>query len=145
MHFLVGKKIPPLKSKHTLKFVFLKYGCIVLSSFSQKHKLDQACLQLAQHPKPQRILFHFDVFMRRFCSFTNCISINVYLQTVKKGSILVSLKLYINTGTICGGIETSYGAVKIRKDPSQFGGAVSVQHKTNQVIVSKKSEFKSVH
>lgn len=47
--------------------------------------------------------------------------------------------LNINTGMICGRIETSHGAVKRRKDKSC---AMSAQDEINQIIFFKKMDAK---
>lgn len=52
------------------------------------------------------------------------------------------MTLYIDTGTICGGIGTSHGAGKIKENQSRFGGDWSPQSKINLIIVSKKTKLR---
>lgn len=74
---------------------------------------------------------------KKINTFTNFL-LTCNFRPIKIEPSFFRLNLYINTCTICKGIETSHGAVRIKQNQSWFGGAVSTQDKTIQVIVPMK-------
>lgn len=74
-------------------------------------------------------LLYFEGPIQRLYSTTNHSSINVQLKAEETRLSIMDIKFYVNITMICGEIETSHGAIKIKGDLSWFRNAVSAQRK----------------
>lgn len=114
-HNALSWKIIVLPSKiyHVSKNTFLKYHCKIFRFFFS---------ETISFTSSKRNYGWFAFILTRKCNFIIspqiALTLTYNLKAIKIKPSFMNLKLYVNTGKICG--EMSLGAVKIKEDKSLF-------------------------